>query len=91
MLGSNAFISPEKTEEIFCCYRTASDATSHSDTDRDVPSADDWTEEEEQDADCVFCIGRLSEDRTVEVWIRCAKYCRCLHTICDFMEDDFFL
>ena len=36
----------------------------------------------------MFCIGRLSEGRTVEVWIRCAKYCRWSHTICDFMEDD---
>jgi len=45
-LAWNAFISPEKKEEIFCCYPTPSDTTSHSDTDRDVPSADDWTEEE---------------------------------------------
>jgi len=59
------------------------------DTDLEVSSAEDWTEEEEQDADCVFCIGRLSEGRTVEVWIRCAKYCRWSHTICDFMEKDF--
>ena len=75
--------------EIVCCYPTASDTRSHLNTDLGVPSAEDWTEEEEQDADCVFCIGRLSEDRTVEVWIRCTKYCRWLHTVCDCMEEDF--
>jgi len=33
------------------------------DTDLAVPFADDSTEEdEEQDADCVFCTGRFSED-----------------------------
>jgi len=46
-------------------------------------------EEEEKVAECVFCVGRLSEDRTVEVWIRCAKYCRWSHTIYDFMLEDF--
>ena len=76
-------------EEIICRYPTPSGTTSHSDSDREVPSAEDWTEEEEQDADCVFCICRLSKDRTVEVWIRCAKYCRWSHTICDCMEEDF--
>jgi len=73
---------------MFSHYPTPSDTTSHSDTYLDVPSADDWTEEEEQDADRVFCIGRLSDDRTVEVWIQCAKYCRWSHTICDFMEEE---
>jgi hypothetical protein len=33
-------------------------------------------EEVEQDADCVFCTGRFSEDHNVEEWIRCAKYFR---------------
>jgi len=37
------------------------------DTDLAVPFADDWTEEdEEQDADCVFCTGRFPEDRNGE-------------------------
>jgi hypothetical protein len=31
-----------------------------------VPFADDTTEEEEQDADCVFCTGRFSEDHNGE-------------------------
>jgi len=79
----------KEMEEIICRYPTPSGTTSHSDSDREVPSAEDWTEEEEQDADCVFCICRLSKDRTVEVWIRCAKYCRWSHTICDCMEEDF--
>jgi len=29
--------------------------------------------EEEQDADCVFCTGRFSEERNGEEWIRNAK------------------
>jgi len=47
---------------------------SDSDTDLTVPFADDSTEEEGQDADCVFCTGSFSEDHNVEEWIRCAKY-----------------
>jgi hypothetical protein len=54
-----------------------------------VPVADDSTEEEEHDADCVFFIGRLSEDHSVEKWMRCAKYFRWAHTLCVGMEEDF--
>jgi len=47
--------------------RAPSDTPSDSDTDVAVPFADDSTEgDEEQDADCVFCTGRLSEDRNGE-------------------------
>ena len=45
-------------------------------TDLAVPFADDSTEEEEQDADCVFCTGRFSEDHNGKEWIRCAKHFR---------------
>jgi hypothetical protein len=51
--------------------------------------ADDSTEEEEQDADCVLCTGCFSEDHNVEEWIRCAKYFRWAHTLCAGMEEDF--
>ena len=44
-----------------------SDTPSHSDTDLAVPFADDSTDgDEEQDADCVFCTGRFSEDHNGE-------------------------
>jgi hypothetical protein len=40
------------------------------DTELAVPLADDSTEEdEEQDADCVFCTGGFSEDHSGEEWI----------------------
>ena len=62
---------------------------SDSDTDRTVPFAVDSAEEEEQDADCVLCTGRFSEDHNVEEWIRCVKYFRWAHTLCVVMEEDF--
>jgi len=46
---------------------TPSDIPSDSDTDLAVPFADDLTEkDEEQDAECVFCTGRFSEDHNGE-------------------------
>jgi len=60
-----------------------------SDTVLPVPFVDDSTEEEEQDADCVYCTGRSSEDRYGEEWIQCAKYFRWAHTLCARMEEDF--
>ena len=55
----------------------------------DCSFADDSTEEEEQDADCVFCADRLSEGYTVEELIRSAKYFRWAHTICVCVGEDF--
>jgi len=74
---------------VICRDQTPSDTPSDSDTDLTVSFADDSTQEEEQDADCVFCNGRFSEDHNVEEWIRCAKYVRGAHTICVGMEEDF--
>jgi len=51
---------------MICRYPTPSDNLSDSETDLIVPFADNSTEKEEQDADCVFCTGRLSEDHNVE-------------------------
>ena len=58
MLG----IDPWKRRKIRVCRDpTPSDTPSDSDTDLAVSSGDDSTEEdEEQDADCVFCTGRSS-------------------------------
>ena len=75
---------------MVCLGPTPSDTPSDSDSDLTVPFADDSIEEEEEeDADCVLCTGRLSENRTVEEWIRCAKYFRWAHTPCVGMEEDF--
>ena len=62
---------------------------SDSDTDLTVPFADDSTEEEEKDTDCVFCTGRFSEEHNRGEWMRCAKYFRWAHTLCADMEEDF--
>jgi hypothetical protein len=60
------------------------------DTELAVHLADDSTEDdEEQDADCVFCTGRFSEDHNGEEWIRYAKFCRRAHTLGAGMEEDF--
>jgi hypothetical protein len=47
---------------VVCRDPTSSVTPSDSDTDLTVPFADDSKEEEEQDADCVFCTGRFPED-----------------------------
>ena len=60
-LASNALLVPLKRRKRRVCW----DPT---------PFADDSAEEdEEQDADCLYCTGRFSEDRNGEDWIRCAK------------------
>jgi hypothetical protein len=70
-LASNALLGPSKRRKRRVCrYPTPSDIPSDSDADLAVPFADDSTEEEEQDADCVFCTGCLSEDHNGEEWIR---------------------
>jgi hypothetical protein len=70
-LVSNVLLGPSKRQKKRVCWDpTPSDILSDSDTDLAVPFADGSTEEEEQDADCVFCTGRFSEDHNVEVWIK---------------------
>jgi hypothetical protein len=82
-LASSAFLGPSKRRKWRVCRdRTPSDIPSDSDTELAVPLADDSTvEDEEQDADCVFCTGRFSEDHSGEEWIRCAKYWRWAHDL----------
>ena len=87
--ASNALLGPSKRRKrVVCRDPTPSDTPSDSDTDLTVSFADDSTEKGEQDADCVFCTGRFSEDHNVEEWIRCAKYFRWTHTLCVGMEED---
>ena len=74
---------------MVCWDPTPFNSPSDSDTDLTVPFADDSTEEEEKDADCVFRIGRFSEDHNGEMWIQCAKYFRWAHTLCFGMEEAF--
>ena len=89
-LASNALLGPSERQKRVVCRNPASSVTpSDSDTDLTVPFADDSTEEEEQDADCVLCTCRFSEDHNVEEWIRCAKYFIWAHTLCAGMEEDF--
>ena len=89
-LASNALLGPSKRKKRRVCRDPTQSVTpSDSDTDLAVPFSNDSTEEEEQDADRVFCTGSFSEDHTVEEWIRCAKYFRWAHTLCVGMEEDF--
>jgi len=66
--ASNALLGPSKRRKRRVCrdpalYGTPSDL----DTDLAVPFADDSMEgDEEQDADCVFCTRRFSEDHNAE-------------------------
>jgi len=82
-LEFNVLLGPSKRRKrVVCRDPTLSSTPLDSDTDLTVPFADDWTEEEEQDAHCVFRTGRFSEGHNVEKWIRCAKYFRWAHTLC---------
>jgi hypothetical protein len=74
-LAPNALFAPSKRRKRRVCRDpTPTDTPSNSDTDLAVLFVDDSKEEdEEQDADCVFCTGRFSEDHNGEDWIRCAK------------------
>ena len=84
----NGLLVPSKRKKRRVCRcPTPSDTSSDSDTDLAVPLAEDFTEEE-QDADCVFCTGRFSEDHNGEERIRCAKHFRWAHTLCAGMEED---
>ena len=64
----NALLGPSRTQKRRVCWdRTLSDTPSDSDTDLAVSFADDSTKEnEEQDADCLFCTGCFSEDHNGE-------------------------
>ena len=72
-----------------CRNATPSVTPSVSDIGLPFPLADDSTEEEGQDADCVFYTCCFSEDHNGEELIRCAKYFRWAHTLCAGMEEDF--
>jgi len=73
-----------------CRDPTPSDTPSDSDTDLVVLFTDDSTEEDdEQDADYLYCTGRFSEDHNEEEWIRCAKCFRWARPLFAGMEEDF--
>ena len=74
--------------EGFAGIQLRSDTPSDSDTGLALPFDDDSTEEE-QNADCVYCTGRFSEDHKGEECLRCAKYFRWAYTLCAGMEEDF--
>jgi len=65
---SNVLLGPSKRwKRRVCRDQTPPDTLSDLDTDLAVPFSDDSTEEdEEQDAHCVFCIGRFSQDHNGE-------------------------
>jgi len=87
-LASNALLGTSKRRKGRVCRdRTPSDTPSDSDTDLVVPFYDD--PKEEQEADCVYCTGRFSEDQKGEEWIRCAKYFRWAYTLCVGTKEDF--
>ena len=87
---SNTLLGPSKRRNgVICRDPTPSDTPSDSDTDLTVPFADDSTEEEEQDVDCVFRTGRFSEDHSVNQRTRCAKYFRWVHKLCVGMDENF--
>ena len=71
-----------------CRDPTPSDTPSDSETGLAVPSDDDSTEVE-QEAGCLYCIGRFSKDHKGVERIRCAKYFRWAHILGAGMEENF--
>jgi len=65
----NALRASKRRKRRVCRDPPPPDTASYSDTDLAVPFADDSTEEEEQDADCVYRTGRFSEDHNGEEWM----------------------
>jgi len=65
---SNALLGPSKRRKRRVCWDPApSDTPLHSEIDLAGPFTDNSMEgDEQQDADCVFCIGRFSEDHNGE-------------------------
>jgi hypothetical protein len=89
-LTSNAFLGPSKRRKRRVWRDpTPSDTPSDSDADLTVPFADDSTEEEEQEDDCLPFTRRFSEDHNGGGWIRCAKCFRWEHILRVGMEEDF--
>jgi hypothetical protein len=69
-LASNALLGPLKRRKRRVCQdATSSDTPSDSVSDLAVHFADDSTEDDEQDADCVFCPCCFFEDHSGEDWI----------------------
>jgi hypothetical protein len=88
--ASNALLGPSKRRKRRVCRDpTPSDTPSRSDTHLAAPFDDDSTEEE-QEADCVYRTGRLSEDHKGEEWMQCAKYFRRAYTFCAGMEENVY-
>jgi hypothetical protein len=89
--ASNVLLGSSKRWNRRVCWDSnPSNSPSDSETKLAIPLADDATEEdEEQDADCLYCTGRFSEDRAEGNWIRCANCFRWEHTLCAGMEEDF--
>lgn len=61
--------------------------SSSEEEDNDVPYADDSCEDdlisdEDNDAECIYCTGRFSDDHNGEDWVRCASCTLWSHTSC---------
>lgn len=68
--------------------------TDPSDSDNDIVQLEDSDEdlsEDEEDAECLFCAGRFSEDNEGEDWIRCCKCFKWSHTLCAGSDDKVFI
>ncbi|KAJ4430465.1 hypothetical protein ANN_22681 [Periplaneta americana] len=68
--------------------------TDTSDSEDDVVQLEDSDEdmsEDEEDAECLFCAGRFSEDNEGEDWIRCCKCFKWSHTLCAGSDDKIFI
>jgi len=60
-----SLVLKKRRKKRVCRDPAPSDTPTDSDTDLAVPSDDD-SMEEEQEADCLFCTGRFSEDHNGE-------------------------
>ena len=57
---------------------------SSSESEEDIPYVDsgDDMDPEEEDVDCLFCLGSFSSDQCGEKWIQCSRCYRWAHEEC---------
>lgn len=66
------------------------DSSSDSDSEIQLPESDSSDiGDEDEDAECLFCTGRFSEDKHGEKWAQCSKCYRWAHEDCGVEEDNF--
>lgn len=69
--------------------RVVSESSSDEGDIDDIVLNDDSEDEENYDAECLFCTGQFSADQQGEQWVKCRKCYRWAHEDCGAEEVEF--